>query len=143
MFIGEYIHSIDIKGRLIIPAKFRKELGDVFYITKGMDHCLFVYPEEEWQMVGEKIGSLSLARKEARAIQRLFYSGAMEAQLDKQYRVLIQPNLREYAGIDKEVVLIGIANRIEIWDKERWNEYVNDEDMDYDDLTEKLTDLNI
>lgn len=143
MFIGEYTHAIDTKGRLIIPAKFRKELGDTFYITKGMDHCLFVYPEKEWQAVGEKIGNLSLTRKEARAVQRLFYSGAMEAQPDRQYRVLIQPNLREYASIDKEVVLIGIANRIEIWDVNRWNDYLNEEDMDYDDLTAKLTDLEI
>lgn len=142
MFIGEYVHAIDTKGRLIMPSKFRKNLGETFYITKGMDHCLFVYPEKEWQEVGNRIANLSLARKEARAIQRLFYAGAMEAQMDRQYRVLIQPNLREYAGIDKEVVLIGIAKRIEIWDIQRWNEYINDEDMDYDDLTEQIADLN-
>ncbi|NMB13827.1 MAG: division/cell wall cluster transcriptional repressor MraZ, partial [Gallicola sp.] len=139
----EYIHTIDTKGRLIMPAKYRKDLGASFHITKGMDHCLFVYPEEEWKNFGEKILNLPVSVREGRAIQRLFYSGAMEAQLDKQGRVLLPPNLREYAGIDKEVILIGVATRIEIWDLERWSNYSTAEEMDYDLLMEKITDLDL
>ncbi len=143
MFIGEYNHSLDTKGRVTVPVKFREELGDVFYITKGLDNCLSVYSAEEWEKFQINLNSNRQAKKDFRRIQRFFMSSAYECTLDKQGRILISQTLRDYAGIDKEVAVIGVTNRVEIWDRERWCGYINDEELDISDLTESIEDLNI
>ncbi len=142
MFIGEFQHMIDDKGRVMMPSKLREGLGSAFYVTKGMEKCLFVYPEEEWVNMASRLKSLNeISRKEARGLNRLFLSGAMDTSLDKQGRVLLPPNLREYAGLDKEAVIIGVGDRIEIWAKDKWENYSDDENLNYDDLIEQLEDL--
>jgi MraZ protein len=127
MFMGEYNHTIDTKGRLIIPSKFREDLGEEFVITQGLDGCLFAYPNSEWQTFIEKLKTLP-GTKEARQLQRYFMAGAAECQVDKQGRILIPIRLRESANLEKDIVFVGVLNKIEIWDKERWdknNEYDN------------------
>ncbi|MDD7543526.1 MAG: division/cell wall cluster transcriptional repressor MraZ [Peptoniphilaceae bacterium] len=138
MFIGEYNHSVDAKGRVSLPARFRDDLSETFYITRGMENCLFIYDRSEWEKMDERIRSLRLTAKAARGFSRLFYAGAMEVSCDRQGRFLIPPHLRAFASIDKEVVIIGVSNRIEVWDKEKWDEYLASDSMDYDDLTETL-----
>jgi MraZ protein len=119
-FKGEYSHSIDAKGRLIIPAKFRELLGDQFVVTKGFDGCLFVFAEEGWNKFEEKLQSLPMDKPEARILGRFFISGAIDAELDKQGRILLPANLLQHAGIEKEAVIAGVGNRAEIWSKEKW-----------------------
>lgn len=143
MFIGEYQHNLDTKGRITMPSKFREDLGDHFYITKGMDGCLFVFPESEWIEMDKKIRGLKLSRKDARGIARLFYAGAIDVSLDKMGRVLLPSNLREYSSLTKEAIIIGVSTRLEIWDKDRWESYNGDEDFNYDMLTQNLSDLDI
>jgi len=142
MFIGEYQHTIDPKGRVIMPAKFRDGLGDKFIITKGLDNCLFVFPQEEWQSFEKKLRSLPLTSRDARAFTRFFFSGAIECELDKQGRILIPANLRDYANLDKDLVIVGVSSRVEIWSKEKWNAY-NDENLDHDEIAEKMAELGI
>ena len=120
MFMGEYNHTIDAKGRLIIPAKFREVLGDEFVVTKGMDGCLFVFDNSEWQAFAEKLRSLPMIDKEVRQFTRFFLAGAASVEVDKQGRILIPSVLREFADITKDAVLIGVGSRIEIWSKDRW-----------------------
>lgn len=141
--IGEYAHALDDKGRVSIPAKFREELGLVFYITKGMDGCLFVYAPTEWKALEEKINDLKLTRKNARAFARLFFAGASQLSTDKQGRVLIPQNLREYAGLTRDAMIIGVSDRIEIWDKDRWEEYSHSDAFDYDVLTDSFDDIDL
>lgn len=144
MHIGEYQNKMDEKGRVIMPSKFREELGHSFFVTKGMENCLFVFDNDEWEELGEKINDSSqLSRKESRGFARLFYAGASNSSFDKQGRILIPNHLREYANITKDVVIIGVAKRIEIWAKESWDAYNNDEFLNYETLTEKMADLNI
>lgn len=143
MFIGEYQHNLDTKGRITMPSKFREELGNTFYITKGMDGCLFVFPEDEWIEMDKKIKALRLSRKDARGIARLFYAGAIDVSLDKMGRVLLPGNLRQYASLEKEAIIIGVSSRVEIWDKDRWQSYNDDDDFNYDMLTESMVDLDI
>lgn len=114
MFIGEYNHGLDTKNRIIIPAKFREELGKNFVLTKGLDGCLYVYPKSQWEVLQKKLETLPLTNKNARAFVRFFFSGAHELELDKQGRTLIPQNLLEYGQIQKEIVSIGVSNRIEI-----------------------------
>lgn len=142
MFIGEYNHGLDAKNRMIIPSKLREELGNKFILTKGLDGCLYAYPLSEWKILEEKLKSLPLTNKDARAFVRFFFSGATEVELDKQGRGLIPQNLLEYAKIEKEIVSIGVLTRVEIWSKDKWNQY-NDENIDYDSLAEKMSDLGI
>ena len=142
MFIGEYNHGLDAKNRMIIPSKLSEELGNKFILTKGLDGCLYAYPLNEWKILEEKLKSLPLTNKDARAFVRFFFSGATEIELDKQGRGLIPQNLLEYAKIEKEIVSIGVLTRVEIWSKDKWNEY-NDENIDYDSLAEKMSDLGI
>ena len=118
MLIGEFEHNIDLKGRIIIPAKFREDLGASFIVTKGLDNCLFIYSKEEWSILEKNIRSLPMSK--ARDLQRFFFSGACEVEIDKQGRVLIPSNLRTYADLEKEVVVIGASNRAELWNKELW-----------------------
>ncbi|MCB6366241.1 division/cell wall cluster transcriptional repressor MraZ [Intestinibacillus massiliensis] len=121
---GEFRHTIDAKGRLFIPAKLRDELGEHFIITKGLDGCLFVYPEDGWGVLEDKIRALPLSK--SRSLQRFFFSAATDSELDSQGRTLVPANLREYAGLQKEVTIIGVSGRAEIWDAARWAAY-NDE----------------
>ncbi|MDD5923231.1 MAG: division/cell wall cluster transcriptional repressor MraZ [Clostridia bacterium] len=122
--IGSYQHNIDSKGRVIIPAKYREELGETFYITCGTDGCLFVLPQSQWIAIEEKIASMPISQ--AAAFQRAFYSSACEALPDKQGRVLIPQNLRDYAGLDKDVTIAGAGTRLEIWDTDKWNKLQSD-----------------
>lgn len=142
MFIGEYGHAIDAKNRIILPSKFREDLGDSCIMTKGLDGCLYVYPQSEWAILEEKLKSLPLTSKDARAFVRFFFSGANEITFDKQGRTLIPQNLMQYAGIVKEVVSIGVSNRIEIWSKEKWNDYT-ESDINMDEIGEKMSQLGI
>ena len=119
MFMGEYNHTIDAKGRLIVPAKFREILGDNFIVTKGLDGCLFVYPNDEWTRFEEKLKSLPLTNKNARQFTRFFLAGAAACEVDKQGRILLPQVLREFASLEKDVVLVGVASRIEIWSRNR------------------------
>lgn len=142
MFIGEYQHALDSKNRIIIPAKFREKLGSKFVMTKGLDGCLYAYPMDEWAKLEEKLKALPLTNKDARAFVRFIFSGAAEIEIDKQGRALIPQNLIEYAGIIKEIVTIGVLSRIEIWSKEKWNKY-NDQNIDYNEIAEKMSELGI
>jgi MraZ protein len=143
MLLGEYQHSIDGKGRVILPAKFREELGENCIATKGLEKCLFVYPKQEWSTIESKLKQLPLAKAEARAFVRFFFSGAAELECDKQGRVLVPANLRDYATLDKDIVIIGVLNRIEIWDKTAWEEYNNQIGPTVNDIAEHLADLGI
>ncbi len=143
MFIGEYEHSIDTKGRLIMPAKLRDEIGDKFVITKGLDGCLFAYSQKEWLAFEEKLKTLPLSSKNARDFTRFFLSGAVECEIDKQGRFLITSNLREFAELEKDVVIIGVNTRIEIWSKEKWHGYSSDENINVDEIAENMTMLGI
>lgn len=142
MLIGEYLHTMDAKGRLILPAKFRSELGECFIITKGFDGCLYGYSIEEWKTIEEKIKTLPLVTgKDARNFTRFFFSSAIECEIDSQGRILISQNLREFANLKKEIVIIGVSSRIEIWSKEKWDEY--NETQDSEDIAEKMSFLGI
>ncbi|NPV44966.1 division/cell wall cluster transcriptional repressor MraZ [Koleobacter methoxysyntrophicus] len=143
MFMGEYNHTVDSKGRLIIPAKFRELLGEKFVITKGLDHCLFVYPMDEWANLERKLKDLPFTQKDARAFVRFFFSGATEIELDKQGRVLIPPNLREFAKIEKDVVIIGVSSRVEIWSLDEWQSYSSSAEVSYEEIAEKMVELGI
>ncbi|WP_438351628.1 division/cell wall cluster transcriptional repressor MraZ [Paenibacillus sp. FA6] len=142
MFMGEFQHSIDDKGRIIIPVKFRELLGTSFVVTRGLDQCLFVYPREEWTLLEQKLKSLPLMKSEARAFTRFFFSGATECEWDKQGRVNLPGNLRDYAKLDKECVVLGVSNRMEIWSKPIWNEYYEQSEETFNDIAEKLVDFN-
>ncbi|MGL5634978.1 MAG: division/cell wall cluster transcriptional repressor MraZ [Sarcina sp.] len=142
MFIGEYNHNLDSKNRIIIPSKFRENLGNKFFITKGLDGCLYVYPTNEWEELKKKLNTLPISNKEARAFVRFFFSGAAEIELDKQGRGGIPTNLREYANIEKEVISIGVLSRVELWSKEKWEEY-NSENIDFSEIAERMMDLGV
>ena len=141
MFMGEYNHTIDPKGRLIIPAKFREALGDEFVVTKGLDGCLFVYANKEWNNFEEKLRTLPLTNKNARQFTRFFLAGAAACEVDKQGRILIPQVLREFAKLEKDVVLVGVASRIEIWSKEVWEESISTYDTDMDEVAENMENL--
>lgn len=143
MFMGEYQHSIDDKGRLIIPAKFRDALGQSFVVTRGLDNCLFVYPQKEWSAMEQKLKALPLMKADARAFTRFFLAGATECELDKQGRVNIPGNLREHAGLEKDCVIIGVSSRVEIWSKENWEAYSNLSEQSFNEIAEKLVDFNL
>ncbi|WP_283587934.1 division/cell wall cluster transcriptional repressor MraZ [Limosilactobacillus viscerum] len=138
MLMGEYKHVIDSKGRLIIPAKFRGQLGETFVITRGLDGCLFGYPQNEWQTLEEKLKTLPLTKRDARAFVRFLYSAATECELDKQGRVNIPPVLRQHASLKKDCVIIGVSNRFEIWSGERWSDYSADTADNFDEIAEDL-----
>ena len=143
MLIGEYQHAIDAKGRLIIPARFREELGETFIVTRGLDQCLFVYPLAEWKALEEKLKALPMTQANARAFVRFLFSGATECTVDRQGRILLPAHLREHARIVKDVMIIGVSNRAEIWAREQWERYVEQAELSYDEIAEKLVDLGI
>lgn len=142
MFMGEYQHSIDDKGRIIIPSKFRESLGARFVVTRGLDNCLFVYPMEEWSLLEQKLKSLPLMKSDARAFTRFFFSGATECELDKQGRINVPNHLREYAKLDKECMVLGVSNRVEIWSKETWAQYYQQSEETFNEIAEKLVDFD-
>ncbi len=141
MFMGEFERSVDQKGRIIIPAQLRDTLGDSFVMTKGLDKCLFVYPHEEWETLTEKLQELPFTRSDARSFVRFFFSGAADCSSDSQGRTLIPANLRSYADLDREAVVIGVGSRIEIWSSSEWDDFQQDAEQSYEEVAEKLTDL--
>jgi MraZ protein len=138
MFLGQYEHTIDEKGRLIVPAKYREPLGDNFIITYGLDVCLFVYSLEEWKTLAEKLKLLPLGQRDARAFKRILFSRATNCTIDSQGRVIIMKYLRDYARIDKEVMIIGVSDRIEIWSKDIWQKYFDKIEESYEDIAERV-----
>ena len=143
MLMGEYMHAIDAKGRVILPADFRAELGESFVITKGLDNCLFLYDQDEWNKLSDKLKQLPLAKPEARAFVRFFFSGARMLECDRQGRFLVPGTLRAYATLEKEVVLIGVSNRIEVWSKVNWTKYNDEINPAVTKIAETLVDLGI
>ena len=141
--MGEYEHNLDAKGRVIVPAKFREGLGKKFVITRGLDKCLFAYPLEEWKILEEKLKKLPLTKKDARAFTRFFFSGAVECEIDKQGRVNLPQPLRTYSQLEKECVIIGVSERIELWSKELWDNYFLDSEESFSDIAENLLDFYI
>ena len=141
MLIGEYEHSLDTKGRLIMPAKLREDMGEKFIVTKGLDGCLFAFSQNEWLNFEQKLKSLPLSDKNARNFVRFFLSGATECELDKQGRFLISSNLREVAKLEKETIIIGVGTRLEIWNKDIWKSC--DENISADEIAENMTMLGI
>ncbi len=143
MLIGEYEHSLDAKGRLIMPAKIREDIGEKFIITKGLDGCLFGFSKNEWNNFEEKLKTLPLTNKNARDFVRFFLSGAIECEIDKQGRFLIASNLREYAELEKEAVITGVGTRIEIWNKDKWKAYNSEENLSADEIAENMANLGM
>ena len=143
MLLGEYRHNVDIKGRVSVPSKFRGDLGQTFVITKGLDNCLFMYSKQEWETFEQKLKSLPLTNQDARTFTRFFFAGATECEVDKQGRVNIPQNLREYANITKDVVIVGVATRAEIWDSENWNKYTTSDSLDGNKLASQMSQLGI
>ncbi len=142
MLIGEFSHGMDKKNRIIIPSKLREGLGETFIMTKGLDSCLYIYPKNEWQIFEQKLKSLPLTDKNVRSFVRFFFSGANEMEPDKMGRVLIPQSLLSYAGIEGEVVSVGMMDRVEVWSKEKWEAY-NESEMDMDAIAEKMNELGI
>ena len=141
MFMGEYNHTVDAKGRLIVPSKFREQLGDEFVVTKGLDGCLLVYENTEWKVLEEKLHSLPLTNANARKFSRFFLAGATTCEVDKQGRILLPAVLRDFAKITKEAVLVGVGSRIEIWSRDSWNESNTYDDME--EIAENMEGLGI
>lgn len=143
MFIGEYNHTIDAKGRLAVPAKFRTELAKGAVVTKGLENCLFLYTKHDWQELAEKISHLPISQSSSRAFSRLMLAGAMEAELDKQGRIVLPDYLRKYAGLNKKVVINGLFNRLEIWDEVAWSKYKTTTEKDSGNIAEALGELGV
>ncbi len=143
MFLGEYKHSLDDKSRLTIPSKFREDLGASCVMARGLDGCLFLFPRADWSLIEQKLRAMPLTRADARQFSRFFFSGAAELDLDKQGRVLVPQNLRDYAGITMECVIIGVGTRIEIWDELKWSTYADEASDGFDELAERLVDLDL
>ncbi len=141
MLVGEFQHNIDAKGRMIMPAKFRDELGEKFVVTKGLDKCLFVFAATEWEKLDKQLSELSLSK--GRKTQRFFYGGMTDCEIDKQGRVLVPANLREYAGLEKDVVVVGLARRAEIWSKTEWDKQNEQFIEDADEVALQMEELGI
>lgn len=142
MFYGEYSHTLDKKSRLIIPARFREVVKEMciekFYITRGLDECLFIFPEGEWRLQENRFKAMSFTKEKARKFQRQFFGGAVEASPDKQWRILLPDYLKEYAALTRNVMIIGVSNRIEVWDKNKWKEFYKTSKGEYEDIAEGL-----
>lgn len=143
MFIGEFQHNLDQKGRVAIPAKFRKDFEDGLIVTRGIDKCLFIFSKSEWNKLAEKLSELPLAQANSRAFARLMFSGAVDEDLDNQGRILIPDYLRNYASLKKQLVINGLFNRLEIWDKNIWQDYKNKTENSSEEIAEKLSQLGI
>ncbi|MDE1970468.1 MAG: division/cell wall cluster transcriptional repressor MraZ [Patescibacteria group bacterium] len=143
MFIGEYSHNLDEKGRMAVPVKFRADLAGGAIVTRGLDSCLFVYTMRDWEQLAGKLTALPLSQANSRAFARLMLAGAMNVEVDSQGRVLIPEYLRTYAGLDKKVVVAGLYNRIEIWNETKWNAYKTKTEQESDDIAERMGELGI
>ena len=143
MLLGEYNHSVDSKGRVIVPSKFREDLGMNFIVTKGFDNSLFIFSKTEWNSFEEKVRALPMTNPNARSFSRFFLAGATECELDKQGRINLPQNLIDYAGITKDVVIIGVSSRVEIWDKAKWESYTSAENMDVNEIAIQMSNLGI
>ncbi len=143
MLLGEFKHKLDKKGRMAIPAKFRDKFSDGAVITRGVDKCLFIFGPKEWRSLAEKLTSLPLAQANSRAFARLMLAGAVDVNVDSQGRVLIPDYLREYADLDKKVVVAGLYNRVEVWNKDKWEEYKKETEESSEDIAEKMSELGI
>ena len=143
MLIGEYLHNLDTKGRLIMPAKFRSDLGHSFIVTRGLDGCLFGYPMESWEKVKNKLEQMPVSNKDARRFSRFFYSAATEVEVDKQGRINIPQTLIDFAKIDKACRVIGVSDRIEIWSSEAWDEFTVGMEDEFESLAEELIDFGL
>ncbi|MBP6859874.1 MAG: division/cell wall cluster transcriptional repressor MraZ [Candidatus Magasanikbacteria bacterium] len=143
MFIGEYSHNVDDKGRMAIPAKFRRELNKGAVVTRGLDNCLFLYTKTEWEKLAEKLAALPISQSNTRAFSRLMLAGAMDVELDKQGRVILPEYLRTFAGIKKSLVIAGLYNRLEIWDTEVWNKYKNQTEAESGAIAERMGELGV
>ena len=143
MFIGEYQHSIDPKKRLAVPSKFRSELKNRVVVTRGLDKCLFVYPMKTWEEIAGKLGSMPVGEASTRSFVRLMLAGATDCEIDQQGRILVPDYLKEYAGLDKNVMIAGLFNRLEIWDEKKWNEYKKNAEKNSDEIAEQLGKLGV
>jgi MraZ protein len=143
MLIGQYEHTIDAKKRLALPSKFRGELGDKVVITKGIENCLVIYTQKEWQIMADKLSNLPISQVEARSFSRNILAGAMEVCLDKLGRILVPDYLKNYANLQKNVTICGLSNRLEIWDSIKWNEYIQKAEKDVNEIVSKLGPLGI
>lgn len=143
MFIGEYNHTIDDKGRLAIPSKFRVQLAQGAVVTRGLDNCLFLYPKAEWDKMAEKLANLPLTQANARAFARLMLAGAMDVDIDKQGRVVLPAYLRQYASVENQAVVAGLYNRIEVWNEAAWREYQKNSEKDSNEIAENLANLGV
>jgi len=143
MLIGEYKHTLDPKKRLSVPSKWRRDLGTTLIVTRGLDNCLFVYPQHEWEKITEKIGQLPLGSADTRSFNRFFLSGAVEVEVDSVGRILVPDYLKDFAHLDTRVVLAGLHDRVEIWDETRWMEYKTQIEAQADSLAEKLGQIGV
>lgn len=143
MFIGEYTHNLDEKGRIAIPVKFRRELSKGAVVTRGLDNCLFLYTATEWAKLAEKLATLPVSQANSRAFSRLMLAGAMDVEVDKQGRVVLPEYLRAFAGLKKNIIIAGLYNRAEIWDEEKWNTYKGQTEANSNEIAEKMGELGV
>ena len=143
MLLGEYRHNVDVKGRVSVPSKFRGDLGQSFIVTKGLDNCLFMYSKSEWETFENKLKALPLTNNDARSFMRFFFAGATECEVDKQGRINIPQLLREYAGIKKDVVIVGVSTRAEICDSSKWEEYTSSDSLNGNKIASQMSNLGI
>jgi len=143
MFIGEYKHNLDSKGRLAIPAKFRSLLDKGAVVTRGLDNCLFLYPKEQWQKIAEKLANLPISQAKARAFSRLMLAGAMDVDFDVQGRITLPEYLRQFSGLEKNTIVAGLYDRLEIWDEEKWNNYKQGAENESTEIAEALGELGV
>ena len=143
MFIGEYSHNLDEKGRLALPMKYRGDLAKGIVITRGLDNCLFLYPKSEWDKLADKLAELPISKANTRAFARLMLAGAMDVELDKQGRVIIPEYLRKYASLKKNTIITGLMNRMEIWDEDKWKTYKKSTEADSSDIAENLGEIGV
>jgi MraZ protein len=143
MFIGEYSHNLDEKGRLAVPKKFRQALSKGAVVTRGLDACLFLYTSAEWEKLAQKLSSLPFAQANTRAFARLMLAGAMDVKADKQGRIILPEYLREYAGLKKSIVIAGLYNRLELWDQTKWSGYTKKSEAESNEIAEQMSDLGV
>lgn len=143
MFIGEYSHNLDDKGRLAVPVKFRRDLSKGAVVTRGLDNCLFLYTKTEWEKLAEKLANLPISQANSRAFSRLMLAGAMDVEVDKQGRIILPEYLRSFAGLSKEVIIAGLYNRLEIWDSEKWSSYKGQTEAESGSIAERMAELGV
>lgn len=143
MFIGEYSHNLDDKGRLAVPVKFRRDLSKGAVVTRGLDNCLFLYTKTEWEKLAEKLANLPISQADSRAFSRLMLAGAMDVEVDKQGRIILPEYLRSFAGLSKEVIIAGLYNRLEIWDSEKWSSYKSQTEAESGSIAERMAQLGV